>query len=85
MFPAVFTHFFVTLFSYNIPIEYANRVIDLFWIFEEKIILDCLIHILKIQKNKMMEMELEILHHYIRSDIVLDTILVYGLQKALPF
>ena len=85
MFSAVFPHFFLTLFSYNIPIEYANRVLDLFWLYEEKIILDCIIHILSLQEEKLMIMEIEELHHYIRGDIVLDTINMYGLQKALPF
>jgi hypothetical protein len=85
MFPAVFTHFFVTLFSYNIPVEYANRVLDLFWIFEEKVIIDCLLHILDLQKGKLMKMGMEKLINYIRNDIVIDCIVEYGLQRSLPF
>ena len=57
MFTASFTHFFVSIFSYNIPIEYSNRVMDMFWILEEKAIFDCLIHLLKLQENKLNKME----------------------------
>jgi hypothetical protein len=60
MFAACFSHFNLTIFSYNIPIEYANRIIDMFWIFEEKAIFDSLIHILKLQEEKMMKMSLDV-------------------------
>lgn len=84
-FPAVFSQYFVTLFSYNVPIEYANRVIDLFWIYEEKIIFDCLIHILEIQKAKLVKLELDELFPFIRDKIVIDCINSHGLENSLPF
>lgn len=98
-YPAVFSQYFLTLFSYNTPIEYANRVVDLFWIYEEKIILDCLIHILKLNKDRILLMEIEVkyynlslffqlkqdLIHFIRDDIVTDTIEEHGMQASLPF
>jgi hypothetical protein len=60
MFAACFSHFYLTIFSYNIPIEYANRIIDMFWIFEEKAIFDSLIHILRLQEKKLMKMSLDV-------------------------
>jgi hypothetical protein len=84
-FPAVFTQYFVTLFSYNVPIEYANRVIDVFWIYEEKIIFDSLIHILDLQKELLMKLEVDQLFPYIRDRIVIDSINTHGLNNSLPF
>lgn len=84
-FSAVFTQYFVTLFSYNCPIEYTNRVIDLFWLNEEKIIIDCLLHLMKLQKEVLMKMQMDELIPYIRDKIVIDTINVYGLHRSLPF
>jgi hypothetical protein len=63
MFEAVFTQYFLTLFSYNAPIEYAKRVVDLFWLYEEKAIFDCIIHILDLQKEKLMKMDCEVRYY----------------------
>ena len=59
-FGAVFTHFFITIFSYNVPIEYAFRVMDLFFILEEKIIFECIIKLLSLKKDKLLEMKSEV-------------------------
>jgi hypothetical protein len=73
------------LFSYNCPVEYANRVIDLFWLYEEKVILDCLIHILNLKKDVLMTMNMEKLFPYFRDKIVIDAINTFGLQKSIPY
>jgi len=83
-FQGVFTHYFVTIFSGYVPIEYANRVMDLFWVYEEKIIFDCLIHLLKLKKEKLMKMTLEDLFVYLKSDLVKECMKDYGLEKSLP-
>ena len=56
----VFTHYFLTIFTCGVPVEYANRVMDLFWIYEEKIIFDCLIHLLKLKKELIFKMQVEV-------------------------
>ena len=84
MIPAVFTQFFVTICTYNAPIEYAYRIIDLFWIYEEKIIFDAILHLLKIRLHKLILMDVEKMHRYIKSDIVIDVVNTFGIQKALP-
>lgn len=61
MFTGLFSPFFITMFSYNIPLEYSVRVLDLFWIYQEKVIFDCLIHLLKLTKNKLLNMDLEVI------------------------
>jgi hypothetical protein len=60
MFAACFSHFYLTIFSYNIPIEFANRIMDMFWIFDEKAIFDSLIHIIKLQESKLLKMSLDV-------------------------
>jgi hypothetical protein len=84
IFSAMFSHYFISIFSYNVPLEYANRIFDFFWLLEEKIILDSLIHLLNINKKKIMSMELEKLIPYIRGELVSDTINNYGIEQALP-
>jgi hypothetical protein len=48
------------MFSYNIPLEYANRVFDLFWLFDEKFLVDCIIHLLKLKKERLKKMQMEV-------------------------
>ncbi len=84
-FPGIFTHYFVTLFSYDAPIEYTSRIIDLFWLYEEKIIFDAIIHLLKIQSLKLMEMQDDELYNHLRKKLIIDVINTYGLEFALPY
>jgi len=60
MFNGLFSPFFLTMFCYNVPIEYSVRVLDLFWIFQENVIFDCLIHFLKLSKKKLMRMDVDV-------------------------
>jgi len=83
-FGAVFTQFFLTIFSYNIPIEYAYRVMDLFFILEEKIIFECLLKLLSLKEDKILSMEYEEIFHYIKNDIVNDCIQDFGVEGSLP-
>jgi hypothetical protein len=85
MIPALFTQHFVTICNYNAPIEYSSRIVDLFWIYEEKIILDAIMHLLKLQISKILLMGVEEMHIYIKKDIINDVVMTYGIQKALPF
>jgi hypothetical protein len=58
---------------------------DLFWIYEEKVIFDCLIHVLELQKEIIMKMDMGEVVRYIRDNMMIDCITTYGLQKSLPF
>jgi len=83
-FGAVFTHFFVSMFSYNVPVEYGFRVLDLFFILEEKAIFDCIIKLLSLKMEKLMTMCLEEMFQYIRGDLVKECINEYGIEASLP-
>lgn len=84
IFSAIFSSYFITIFSYNVPLDYANRVFDFFWLKEENIIIDCLIHLLKLNENKIIKMPMEELVPYIRSELVNDSINNFGIENALP-
>ena len=61
-FGAVFTQYFITIFSYNVPIEYSFRVMDLFFILEEKIIFECIFKLLHLKEAKIRTMNLEVIY-----------------------
>jgi len=58
---------------------------DLFWIYEDKIIIDCLIHVMKLKKKVLLEMCMEEMHIFIKNDIIKNCIKDYSLEKSLPF
>jgi len=83
-FNGIFTHYFMTIFCGYVPVEYANRILDMFWIYEEKIIFEALIHLLRLKKDKIIKMSWEDLMVYLKSDLVKDCMRDYGLEKSLP-
>ena len=76
----LFTHFFLTIFTYNVPIELSARLFDLFWNFEEKVILDTIINIIFLQKEKIKKKNTEELIIYLKNDLVFDTVAEYGVD-----
>ncbi len=56
----IFTHFFTTLFSHNSPLEYSVRVIDLFWVYDEKFLIDCVINLIRMKKECIRKMNMEV-------------------------
>jgi len=79
-----FSHFFISIFSYEVPLEYSNRVMDLFWVYEEKIIFECLIHLLRLKKDMLMSMNFEDSYVYCKKELVKDCIKEFGIEKSLP-
>jgi hypothetical protein len=76
----LFTHFFLTIFTYNVPIELSARLFDLFWNFEEKVILDTIINIIYLQKEKIKKKNIEELIIYLKNDLVFETVEEYGVD-----
>lgn len=76
----IFTHFFLTVFTYNCPIELSSRVIDLFWLYEESVIINTVINIMFLQKDKMKTMGVEELISYLKKEIVFDAVEKYGVD-----
>ena len=85
MFNGLFSPFFVTLFTYNTPIEYSNRILDLFWIYQEKIIFDCLIHLLKLSKEFLLLMDEEVFNKFLNILKEIDEIYKTGYDKGLSY
>lgn len=83
MFSAMFTSFFVCIFSYNSSIEYSNRVFDLFWILEEKIIIECIIHLLNLNQVVLIDMELDQFFPFV-SHIVDFSVEKFGIERCFP-
>lgn len=57
MLKASITPYFLSIFTYKVPIEYALRILDLFWIYQDQVIYDALIHLLDITQNKILKMD----------------------------
>lgn len=60
------------------------RIYDLFWIFDEKIIVDSLVHLLRLKKRRLLSMEAEEAHTYIRYHLVEECVRDFGIEKSLP-
>ncbi len=73
----IFTHFFTTLFTHNSPIEYATRVIDLFWISDEKFLIDCVINLLRFKRESIKKMNMEVDNFYIGVICLSETVFGY--------
>jgi hypothetical protein len=52
--------YFISIFTYKVPIEYATRILDLFWIYKDQVIYDALIHLLEISQNKILKTDYEV-------------------------
>lgn len=57
---------------------------DLFWIYEERIINDCLIHLMRLKRRILLKMSMEEMHLYLKNEIVKDCIREYSIEKSLP-
>lgn len=82
---AIFQSYFLCLFSYNIDLEYTLRVIDYFWIYQEKTIIDCIIHLLCLNEELILNMNNEKIFTFLKSEIVNYSIKTYGIDKCLPY
>ena len=76
----IFSQFFLTLFTYYCPIDLSLRIIDLFWVYEENVIINSIINILILMKEKMKKMDNEELVAYLKKDIIFDAVEKYGVD-----
>jgi len=84
LFSGLFSPFFITIFCYNVPMEYSVRIIDLFLVIEEKIIFECLLKLLSLKEGKLLKMPMEELHSYIRNELVKECVIEYGVDNCIP-
>ena len=76
----IFSQFFLTIFTYYCPIDLSLRIIDLFWVYEENVIINTIINILFLMKEEMKKMDNEKLISYLKKDIVFDAVEKYGVD-----
>lgn len=83
IFTALITPYFISIFSYNSPVEYANRVLDLFWFYQERIIMECLLHLLRLNEVYILSLEMDQMFGFIR-DMVEHSINKFGYENCFP-
>ena len=66
----LFSHFFLTIFIYGVPFAFAIRVIDMFLIKGEEVVIECLLRIMNIMKKEILERKQEEIYEYIKSNMV---------------
>ena len=75
--PGIFTPYFSNIFSYNnIPIELTKRVFDLFWIYEDEVIIGTIINLFKLKKDK-------ILSFNIRNNLLKECYSEFGVDNII--
>lgn len=80
---ALFMPYFISIFCYCNCIEYANRILDLFWLYEEKIIIETIIHLLTINKEEILKTDMGLLFCCVR-DLVDNSIHKFGFENCFP-
>lgn len=81
----IFSHFFITLFSYNVYIEFSARIMDLFFLIEDKVIIDTLLHLLYLKQEELLKMNMEEIAIYIKNSFINDCIEEYGINYCIPY
>ena len=66
-----FDQAFITILLYYTPMNFSKRIIDMFLLIGEKVIIDVLIRMLAICKEEILQRESpEILHSFLKKDLV---------------
>ena len=82
--PGCLSHYFSTIFSYCLhQFNFTLRIFDLFWVYEGDVVIDTLLLLMLLQKNKLMKMSCEELMMYLKDKIVDETISKYGMSKCI--
>ena len=73
-----FPHFFITTFLYSVPFNFGVRVFELFLIEGENAIMECIVNMLNIMKDRILEMQFDRLHEYIKSGMANEFYIKYN-------
>ncbi len=57
---------------------------DLFWLYEEKIIIDTLIHLMKIKRKLLLTLDKDELHLFLKNELVNSCLKEFTIEKCLP-
>jgi len=69
-----FSQHIITLFLYDTPMEFANRVIDVFLVEGHRIILQVIIRLLVLKKDKILALKGNELWVYLKNEIVVECV-----------
>ena len=66
----LFSHVFLTAFTYHVPFPLAVKIFDLFLLDGESALINCVLNMLKLMKERIMEKSNEEIHKYIKEEMV---------------
>lgn len=81
----IISHFFITLFTYNVYVEFGKIIIDYFLILQEDVLIDTLIHLFMLKKNELIELSFDESAVKIKSSFVNDCIEEFGVEGCIPY
>lgn len=74
----LFSHYFLTIFLYSVPLAFGVRVFELFFIEGENVIVECIVNVLNIMQERILEMKFDRVHEYIKTEMISEFCTKYG-------
>ncbi len=81
----VISHYFITLFTYNVYVEYSKVIIDYFLIKGDEVLIDTLIHLLVLKEDELLCLNFDESAIAIKKDFVNVCIEEFGVEGCLPY
>ena len=83
-FPAAFSQYFYTLFSYGDYEELSFKIFDLFWIYGGDIIIETLLNAINLSQYIILQQSPEMLCTYFSQHLITTVIDKHGIDKCIP-
>ena len=81
----VISHYFITLFTYNVYVEFSKYVLDYFLIKNEQVLIDTLIHLIYLKEEFLLSLNFEEAAVNLKNDFVNNCIEEFGVEGCLPY
>ena len=82
---AAFSPLFITLYIYEIEYDYAMRIFESFILDGEQALLRVLYKMIELKQNKILQMEEIELILYLRTNIMNECIMEYGIETLMDY
>lgn len=82
---AAFSPLFITLYIYEIEHDYAMRIFESFILDGEQALLRVLYKMIELKQNKILQMEEIELILYLRTNIMNECIMEYGIETLMDY
>jgi len=79
----VFSHLFLTIYTYAIPFDFGIRIFELFLIAGEKVLIECTMTILTIMKKRIMQHSILDVHEYMKKNMIKECYMKYGAESMI--